>query len=187
MSDINYILTSDGTFMSDNELRHYGIKGMRWGVRRYQNEDGTLTAAGRKRVSKQYKKVADRVANKFRNSYNKQYVDSYNEAADYMNREGIQKFNESQRKKYGDDYAKRQGYTDDYYKEFNKRLAQNFNKKTNEFYATDPDVKKARDLVKKYGMTSWDELAKSNEAAIDEVRSAVEKVYKKDHANKIDI
>ena len=67
MSDINYIFTSDGTFMSDNELRHYGIKGMRWGVRRYQNEDGTLTAAGRKRVSKQYKKVADRVANKFRN------------------------------------------------------------------------------------------------------------------------
>ena len=27
MSDTNYILTSDGTFMSDNELRHYGIKG----------------------------------------------------------------------------------------------------------------------------------------------------------------
>ena len=31
MSDTNYILTSDGTFMSDNELRHYGIKGMKWG------------------------------------------------------------------------------------------------------------------------------------------------------------
>ena len=32
-----------------NELYHYGIKGQRWGVRRYQNEDGTRTAAGRKR------------------------------------------------------------------------------------------------------------------------------------------
>ena len=31
MFDTNYILTSDGTFMSDNELRHYGIKGMKWG------------------------------------------------------------------------------------------------------------------------------------------------------------
>ena len=32
-----------------NELYHYGVKGMRWGVRRYQNEDGSLTDKGRKR------------------------------------------------------------------------------------------------------------------------------------------
>ena len=32
-----------------NELYHWGIKGMKWGVRRYQNPDGTLTAAGKKR------------------------------------------------------------------------------------------------------------------------------------------
>ena len=32
-----------------NELQHHGIKGMRWGVRRYQTPDGTLTAAGQKR------------------------------------------------------------------------------------------------------------------------------------------
>lgn len=35
-----------------NSLQHYGILGMRWGIRRYQNKDGSLTAAGRKRVDK---------------------------------------------------------------------------------------------------------------------------------------
>ena len=34
------------------ELYHHGIKGQRWGVRRYQNADGSLTAAGQKRYDR---------------------------------------------------------------------------------------------------------------------------------------
>jgi len=35
----------------DNHLEHHGIIGMKWGVRRYQNKDGTLTNAGKTRYS----------------------------------------------------------------------------------------------------------------------------------------
>ena len=33
--------------MEFNEVQHSGVKGMKWGIRRYQNKDGTLTSAGR--------------------------------------------------------------------------------------------------------------------------------------------
>lgn len=34
-----------------NELYHHGIKGQKWGVRRFQNKDGSLTSAGKKRYA----------------------------------------------------------------------------------------------------------------------------------------
>lgn len=158
-----------------SELYHYGVKGMKWGVRRYQNEDGTLTEAGRKRIGKQYKKQSDKVVKRLKKNYNNMYVKSYNKAADYMNSGGINKFNEAQRKKYGESYAKRDGYAQDYLKAFDKVLTRNMNKSLNEFYQSDKNYKKSKALVDKYNMTSWNELARSNEAKIEEVRRAVEK------------
>ena len=48
-----------------DELYHHGVRGMKWGIRRFQNSDGTLTAAGKKRLSKlegQEAKLAEKKA-----------------------------------------------------------------------------------------------------------------------------
>lgn len=45
--------------MEDNNfLAHYGVKGMRWGVRRYRNSDGSLNKRGQKKLSKISKKYS---------------------------------------------------------------------------------------------------------------------------------
>ena len=46
-----YVLGPDG------ELYHHGTKGMKWGIRRYQNADGSLTAAGKKRYNDELERV----------------------------------------------------------------------------------------------------------------------------------
>ena len=38
-------------YLNIRELYHHGIKGQKWGVRKYQNEDGTLTTEGKERYS----------------------------------------------------------------------------------------------------------------------------------------
>ena len=43
----------------DNYLSHHGVLGQKWGIRRYQNPDGTLTAEGRKRLGKDFKKKSN--------------------------------------------------------------------------------------------------------------------------------
>lgn len=42
-----------------DELYHHGIRGMKWGIRRYQNKDGSLTPRGKKRYEAELKKVRE--------------------------------------------------------------------------------------------------------------------------------
>ena len=51
----------DGDRKNTNELYHHGVKGQRWGERRYQNPDGSLTSEGKKR-QESLKKTKDTIS-----------------------------------------------------------------------------------------------------------------------------
>lgn len=158
----------------DDVLIHYGVLGMKWGVRRYQNKDGSLTSAGKKRISKEYKKASIAGDNNLRKRYNSIYVNSYNKTANKMNSGGIEKFNKEQKEKYGENYAQREGYESDYINMFNKELSKTLYKSLLDFTISDKNYRKADELVKRYNMTSWDELAKSNQEGIEQIRKNIE-------------
>lgn len=63
-------------YLDIKELYHHGIKGQRWGIRRYQNEDGTLTDEGKRRYFNKDGSMSNDQMNKFRDEWNKNGISS---------------------------------------------------------------------------------------------------------------
>lgn len=57
-------------YYPEDYLMHHGVKGMKWGVRRYQNKDGSLTSAGETRLAKYKQKEIARNDKKYNTSGN---------------------------------------------------------------------------------------------------------------------
>ena len=73
----------------EKELYHFGIKGMRWGVRRFQNYDGSLTSAGKRRygTESQYeeqRRINDRMLGVGRPKFKNRLVDFNNSVTTSM-------------------------------------------------------------------------------------------------------
>lgn len=65
---------------SSSDLVHYGILGMKWGIRRYQNKDGSLTSAGQKRYAKYLIKEYNRTPHLRNYAVRPGYIDYFRNA-----------------------------------------------------------------------------------------------------------
>ena len=101
--------------MNERELYHHGIKGQKWGIRRYQNPDGTLTALGRKRQG-DYEKAKEEARSKLLKSTDASEIYEYkdllttaeiNERIDRINKEASLRSLTENKKKTTIDYMDR--------------------------------------------------------------------------------
>ena len=75
-------------------LCHHGVMGMKWGVRRYQNADGTLTEKGKKKYYQDNKGsyYTYKQLSKSRNAYRKELTKKQSRSGDYINKKMEEKY-----------------------------------------------------------------------------------------------
>lgn len=139
-------------YQKDDELYHHGIKGQKWGIRRYQNPDGSLTPEGKMRYSGSNKinnlvKDATRLSEKgnaksWAKTFNKLGVDP--ESYDVYIAKGKQRLNTDQRRMLSD-------IGDEYFKQYDApELLKQYNKKNADNYKKERDANLEETINKRY-------------------------------------
>lgn len=117
--------------MNGVSLIHHGIRGQRWGIRRYQNKDGSYTEAGLRRLEKKDNKWANKNHDKIQN---RAFKKSKKELSKYVKDELNPKYANSNRAK-------------NYINEYNRKMAELMNQKVTDLKA--PSGKVVRFVAKR--------------------------------------
>ena len=130
--------------MNEQELMHYGVLGMKWGVRR---------------AAKKYKKYVNKANQEVNDSKhrNTRYVNAWNKAADDVNKK-------YENKKVSDSKLK---------KEFDSKLVKEYNSILLSDITKNKNYQKAVSLSKKYGLEKYDDFVRQNSAEIEEIRRSL--------------
>lgn len=128
------------------ELYHFGIKGMRWGIRRYQNEDGSLTSAGQARYGTRKLTRADKrkiLDDWEENGYSKKMQDSIT-AYKSADRKIARKYGLGEAKrKYREEVRKRAASKSFFYSKEERNAKKAYSKAANSAYKEQNRLRKS--------------------------------------------
>ena len=134
------------------ELKHYGIQGQKWGVRRYENEDGTLTEEGKLRYYKDDGHLTRYGVRKlYKVYYDEKNIDEFesrNKNYQKLKEVRISKYNKTKQAKKEKDPVKREQL----YREINQLRSKK------EEYADKSYEDRVKEIKKQWGETSYDDL-----------------------------
>ena len=133
-------------YIYKNSLAHHGIQGQRWGVRRFQNPDGTLTPEGKARYNKNL-------------TLAKQHIDD----AQYLRGE-LKKYEQ------GGKDLKENGYWSDHYLEL---CTVGYNTLVKEYGLSDISDEEAFELMDTISNMPLDSFMKLNEKAIKQIKDEI--------------
>lgn len=155
---------------NEDYLMHFGIKGMKWGVRRYQNKDGTLTAKGKKRYVKELRSELQTAG-----SQGKQWYEMSDDLArsDKFKQAIGSKFTEVSKAR--DKFIRMSNELEKSYRDNAKSLS---NKKLNRL--VDDEIKKNKDFYQSWKSRFFDKDGNPSEELVDYVKDGI----LEEHANK---
>lgn len=168
-------------YHNNDDLYHHGIKGMKWGVRRYQNKDGTLTDAGKKRIQDGTKVFPYGREKRHPSLTQRNRVLSRNDKYKY---EELDAYDKAIGNTYEDFVKKNPNYDKIFKSHLKKNFPNNVKNGYGEpyeywrahFYDTDPLAKGKKDIYKKWGQRFVEEytLATLDDLNIRATRDARE-------------